>query len=81
MADGQECSPLDVARAIAGEPRTAQEIAGLWGMDTTAVTRHLRALASCGLASARRQGRYVRYQLDADAVRRLGADVLALLQR
>jgi len=72
---------LEVARAIAGESRTAQEIASLWGMDATAVTRHLRALASSGLANAQRQGRYVRYRLDADAVQRLGADALDLLQR
>ena len=72
---------LEVARAIAGEPRTAHEIASLWGMDATAVTRHLRALASSGLATSTRQGRYVRYQLNADVVQRLGRDLLDLLER
>ena len=41
---------LEVARAIATEPRTAGEIAGLWNLDPTLVNRHLRALAAAGLA-------------------------------
>ncbi len=72
---------LEVARAIAGEARTAGEIASLWRMDATAVTRHLRALSAAGLAAPERHGRFVRYRLDANAVRSLGADVLDLLQR
>ncbi|MDP4511768.1 ArsR/SmtB family transcription factor [Nonomuraea turcica] len=72
---------LEVARAIATEPRTAGEIAMLWKMDPTQVNRHLRALASAGLARATRHGRFVRYQLDADVLEALGRDVLALLLR
>lgn len=72
---------LEVARAIATEPRTAGEISQLWGIDPTLVNRHLRALAAAGLARTIRQGRFVQYQLDADCVAALGGDLLALLLR
>jgi len=72
---------LEVARAIATEPRTAGEISALWQMDPTLVNRHLRALATAGLARGTRRGRFVAYQLDADAVAALGSSLLALLLR
>jgi DNA-binding transcriptional ArsR family regulator len=72
---------LEVARAIATEPRTAGEIAALWHTDPTLVNRHLRALAAVGLARTVRRGRFVQYQLDAGAVEALGTDLLALLLR
>jgi DNA-binding transcriptional ArsR family regulator len=72
---------LEVARAIATEPRTAGEISALWQMDPTLVNRHLRALAAAGLAQRTRRGRFVAYQLDADAVAAVGSDLLALLLR
>jgi DNA-binding transcriptional ArsR family regulator len=72
---------LEVARAIATEPRTAGEISALWHIDPTLVNRHLRALAAAGLAQTARRGRFVQYQLDAGAVAALGTDLLALLLR
>lgn len=72
---------LEVARAIATEPRTAGEIAALWHIDPTLVNRHLRALAAAGLATTVRRGRYVQYRLDTDAVERLGGDLVRLLLR
>lgn len=72
---------LEVARAIATEPRTAGEVAELWRLDPTLVNRHLRALAAAGLARTTRRGRFVQYQLDIDAVRSLGTDLAALLLR
>jgi len=72
---------LEVARAIATEPRTAGEISALWHIDPTLVNRHLRALAAPGLAHTARRGRFVQYQLDAGAVEALGTDLLALLLR
>jgi DNA-binding transcriptional ArsR family regulator len=72
---------LEVARAIATEPRTAGEIAALWHIDPTLVNRHLRALATAGLARTVRRGRFVQYQLDAAAVESLGTDLLSLLLR
>ena len=74
-------SRLEVARAIATEPRTAGEISLLWHIDPTLVNRHLRALATAGLARTTRRGRFVAYQLDADAIAALGTDLLALLLR
>jgi DNA-binding transcriptional ArsR family regulator len=72
---------LEVARAIATEPRTAGEIAALWHVDPTLVNRHLRALAAAGLATTVRRGRYVQYRLDTAAVERLGGDLVRLLLR
>jgi DNA-binding transcriptional ArsR family regulator len=72
---------LEVARAIATEPRTAGEISALWHIDPTLVNRHLRALAAAGLARPARRGRFVQYQLDAGAIEALGTDLLALLLR
>jgi DNA-binding transcriptional ArsR family regulator len=71
----------EVARAIATEPRTAGEIAGLWNLDPALVNRHLRALAAAGLARPTRRGRFVQYQLDAGAVAAVGTDLAALLLR
>jgi DNA-binding transcriptional ArsR family regulator len=72
---------LEICRAIASEPRTAGEIAALWSMDSTQVTRHLRSLASEGLVRATRQGRFVRYALDLEVVESLGVDLVRLLLR
>ncbi len=72
---------LEVARAIATEPRTAGEISALWNIDPTLVNRHLRALATAGLARTARRGRFVQYQLDAGVIEQLGTDLLALLLR
>lgn len=72
---------LEVARAIATEPRTAGEIAALWGMDATLVNRHLRALAAAGLAVTTRRGRFVQYGLDVTVIEALGTDLVAMLLR
>lgn len=72
---------LFVCRAVASEPRTAGEIAGLWGLHPTQVTRHLRALTRAGLVTAERQGRFVAYRLDEDAFRNLGTELLNLVMR
>ena len=72
---------LEVARAIATEPRTAGEVAALWNIDPTLVNRHLRSLAAAGLARTERRGRFVQYRLDVAAIEGLGADLVALLLR
>jgi DNA-binding transcriptional ArsR family regulator len=72
---------LQVCRAVASEPRTAGEIAALWNLNATQVTRHLRALTRVGLVTAERQGRFVAYRLDEQAVRNLGTDLLDLVMR
>ncbi len=72
---------LQVCRAVATEPRTAGEIASLWRLEPTQVTKHLRALTRARILRAERSGRYVRYTLDDTAVRLLGGDVADFLQR
>jgi DNA-binding transcriptional ArsR family regulator len=72
---------LKMCRAVASEPRTAGEIAGLWGLHPTQVTRHLRALTRAGLVTAERQGRFVAYRLNEDALSNLGTDLLDLVMR
>ena len=72
---------LQVCRAVASEPRTAGEIAALWGLHPTQVTRHLRALTRAGLVTAERQGRFVAYRLDESALTTLGTDLLTLIMR
>lgn len=72
---------LQICRAVASEPRTAGEIAALWGFHPTQVTRHLRALTRAGLVTAERQGRFVAYRLDEQALRSLGTELLDLVMR
>ncbi|MCI2416114.1 DUF5937 family protein [Saccharopolyspora sp. K220] len=52
-------------------------------LDMTApqVSRHLRKLREAGLVHGHRDGAVVRYQLDVEAVRRLGLDFIQALQR
>lgn len=72
---------LQVCRAVASEPRTAGEIAALWGLHPTQVTRHLRALTRAGLVTAEREGRFVAYRLNNNALTTLGTDLLTLIMR
>jgi DNA-binding transcriptional ArsR family regulator len=50
---------------IAEQPRTTQELAPLLSLTEAAASAHLRALTRAGLLSARRDGYYVLYRLDA----------------
>ena len=72
---------LQICRAVASEARTAGEIAALWGLHPTQVTRHLRGLTRAGLVTAEREGRFVAYRLDESAFRTLGTDILDLIMR
>ncbi|WP_328992013.1 DUF5937 family protein [Kribbella sp. NBC_01245] len=72
---------LRICRAVASEPRTAGEIAALWSINPTQVTRHLRALTRAGVVTAERQGRFVTYRLDQSAMRDLGTEILTLILR
>ncbi|MFC0626757.1 ArsR/SmtB family transcription factor [Kribbella deserti] len=72
---------LRICRAVASEPRTAGEIASLWNLNSTQVTRHLRALTRAGVVTAAREGRFVTYRLDHAALRDLGDELLTLIMR
>ncbi len=72
---------LKVCRAVAREPRTTADLAEAWGISASQVSRHLRALREAGLVTNARNGRFVSYQLDAEALARLGADLIVALLR
>ena len=72
---------LRVCRAVAREPRTTADLAEAWGISSSQVSRHLRALREAGLVTSARNGRFVSYQLDATALARLGADLIVALLR
>lgn len=72
---------LKVCRAVAREPRTTADLAEAWGISSSQVSRHLRALREAGLVTTVRNGRFVAYQLDAGALARLGADLIVALLR
>ena len=65
-------------RTVAHRPLALAEEANL---HPTQVTRHLRALTRAGLVTAERQGRFVAYRLNNDALTTLGTDLLTLIMR
>lgn len=72
---------LRLCRSLAREPRSTLELAAITGMGTPTVSRHLRALRLAGLVTTTRRGHFVLYELDLDAARRLGPDLLSALLR
>ncbi len=78
LADPQR---LRLARSLLREPRSTAELAELHGSSAPAVSRHLRVLREAGLVTTDRSGHFVRYSLDAEAVARLGTDLLEVLLR
>jgi DNA-binding transcriptional ArsR family regulator len=72
---------LEIARAIAIEPRSAREIARLWQFAETSVTKHLAVLRAAGLVHQERVGHFVRYRLDDAAVASVGSDLIEVLCR
>lgn len=78
LADPQR---LRLCRSLLREARSTQELAALHGLTPPTVSRHLRALRDAELVTTDRQGHFVRYRLDAAAVRSLGPDLLDALLR
>jgi DNA-binding transcriptional ArsR family regulator len=76
LADPQR---LRLCRSLLREARSTQELAALHGLTPPTVSRHLRRDAE--LVTTDRQGHFVRYRLDAAAVRSLGPDLLDALLR
>ena len=54
--------------AMAGRPLTVSEIQDCCGVHLSGVSRHLRQLRQAGLIQAEKNGREVRYRLQADDV-------------
>jgi DNA-binding HxlR family transcriptional regulator len=81
LAALQDPMRMRLARALLREPMTTTELAQRFEMTTPQTSRHLRRLREAGLVLAHRSSVRVRYQLDVDAVRRLGVDLLSALYR
>jgi len=72
---------LVICRDILRRPGSITELAQRLNMSVPQVSRHLRRLREAGLVTRHRDGAVVQYQLDVNAVRRLGLDLLNSLIR
>ncbi|MEV1178385.1 metalloregulator ArsR/SmtB family transcription factor [Nonomuraea sp. NPDC049784] len=81
LAALQDPTRLRLAYAILRNPVATSELATQLGMSAPQVSRHLRRLREAQLVHTHRRGSVVYYQLDADAVERLGPDLLSVLYR
>ncbi|MEU6712652.1 DUF5937 family protein [Nonomuraea sp. NPDC046802] len=81
LAALQDPTRLRLCYAILRNPVATAELANQLGMTAPQVSRHLRRLREAQLVHTHRRGSVVYYQLDADAVERLGPDLLSVLYR
>jgi DNA-binding transcriptional ArsR family regulator len=70
---------LAILRRCAERPRTTEELAPLVSLSEPALSRQLRILVEGGLLTARRDGYYVLYALDGEAVERVGSELAGFL--
>lgn len=70
-----------LSRALLRGRRTTVDLAQYTGMSEPQVSRHLRRLREAGLVRTSREGRLVFYELDTDAVRSIGPDLISALWR
>ena len=63
-----EPTRLQLLRAIAARSRTTEELAHLVGLSTAGTSKNLTLLAEAGLVRRRRDGYYVLYELEPDAL-------------
>ncbi|WP_405484131.1 DUF5937 family protein [Streptomyces sp. NBC_00009] len=77
----QEPLRIDLCHTLLREPMTTTELAEQYEMTPPQMSRHLRRLREAGIVVTHRRGAQVHYQLDQEAVRTLGHDLLAALQR
>lgn len=70
-----------ICRAIQRGRHTTLDLAGQFDMTESQVSRHLRRLREAGLVLSCREGRLVFYELDTDAVKRIGHDFSDALWR
>jgi len=68
LGDGTRLRTLQL---IAQRPRSTQELAPLVGISEATLSRHLRVLTEAGVLARSREGRFVLYRIEADAVARL----------
>ncbi|MEU0572361.1 DUF5937 family protein [Nonomuraea sp. NPDC005983] len=77
----QDPTRLKLCYAILRNPVATAELATQLGLTAPQVSRHLRKLREAQLVHVHRRGSVVYYQLDAEAIERLGSDLLAVLYR
>jgi DNA-binding transcriptional ArsR family regulator len=70
---------LRALKLIVERPRSTQELAALIGMTDAGMSKHLRTLAAARVLRTRREGYYVLYELDADAVMSISDGLLEFL--
>lgn len=80
LAALNEPNRLKMCRDLLRMPASTTELAQRFRMTPQQVSRHLRRLREVGLIIGVRHGAEVRYRLDASTLRRLGTDVLSVLQ-
>jgi DNA-binding transcriptional ArsR family regulator len=66
-----EPSRRDILSFLAGDERSVGEIVDALDLSQPSVSKHLRVLREVGLVRSRRDGRYVQYSVDAEAIRPL----------
>jgi DNA-binding transcriptional ArsR family regulator len=72
---------IRLVRTLSRGAHTTGELASAWEVSPPEVSRHLTVLRKAGLLLARRQGRYVHYELDTAATGALGTDLLQAIFR
>jgi DNA-binding transcriptional ArsR family regulator len=77
LADGTR---LSILQLTAQQPRSTQELAVLLTLSEASISRHLHKMAEAGLLQVRREGRYVLYTCQADALESLSPGLLHLVR-
>jgi DNA-binding transcriptional ArsR family regulator len=63
---------LQITRLVAEQPRSTKELAALLSLSESAVSRHLKLLASAGVVTSERDGYFVLYRLVPERIGALG---------
>jgi len=70
---------LRILELLAKQPRSTQELAPLAGLTDAGTSKQLRVLASVGLLSAKREGYYVVYSVEAEKLATLSDELSYLV--
>ena len=73
-------SRLELIRALAGGPRSTQDLSRSLGLSPATVSRHLHVLARAGVVVARRDGCFVFYSLRRAPVATIGRRIERYLE-
>ncbi len=73
LAALSESKRLGILRSLADGERCACDLAGCCGDRQSLLSFHLRRLRETGLVEVRREGRWMRYSLNREAIRSLAA--------